>query len=1305
MSSTVPTASGSHITAQAPHVSHDADILSISTINHAADRQTQIAVVPKSFLRQIFGLNPFKTSYFALFRQLNDFTSRACLVCGTLLAIAAGVPLPVIGVIFAKLIDSFPPSDAELNLRLKQLLGVATAYFAITWAWAICWSFVGENVSRRLREKTVERVLGMEMAFFDLEHADVTAQLTTDTQAVQIGTSEKAGLFIQSVSYFVAAFVVGFILNARLTAILFAAVIPIMTLVVCYGTRMVSHYSRKASEWTEKATLVAEEAIYAVVDIQAFCAAGRIAEQHEHWLRRSMQLGIRKSIWGAVMLGCVFCIAYSANALAFWYGSKMIASTNSTYSAGTIYAVVFLILDASFVISTFAPFVQTFALAAAAGRNIFAILDHPEAHINVYSSEGAGATRADLQGDVKFESVSFVYPARPAVRVMECFNARFEAGRVTGVCGSSGSGKSTLAAQLLRLYDPCSGRLTINGRNIRDFNVGSLRSHISVVDQNPIIFTGSILENIAFGLKKQGGYGPIDRAKCIEAAKTANAWPFIKTLPNGIDTSIGGAGGTQLSGGQKQRICLARALVNDPAILILDEFTSALDSVSENLILEALANETPELPRTTIVIAHRLATIKNADKIIYLQSGDVCEEGTHAELMDIAQGHYRSLVEAQDLHPLPPDEHEEFHFTEIGSPLEKQMTEAFPETVEESDESTIHRSTFDLIARCVDLSRGEWLYIYIGLLAAVLSGGIVVGEAVVFGNLISVLTTGSKPADAVNEASRYCIVFLALAICAFIAYIASGTCFGIVSENLVLKTRDISLRTILQQDVDWFSRSGNSAPSLIAGLSTDAGHLSGLSGVIIGTVFSGTTSVFGGIILAHIVAWKIAIVLLAAVPIMLLAGFFRLRVLANIQRRHETAYNSAAALASEACSKIRTVASLSQERPFVSKYREAIKAPYRASIKQSLIGNLLLAFSLAITYFVYALAYWWGSRLVRQGQFTTLQFFIALPALLFSAQACGQMFSLAPELTRATSAARSVFRLHDQKPTIDSDIIRSEMGESSSDEPLPDEKSAFGSDNQIPPSRAPSIRFQNISLTYPSRPLTSALLPTTLEIERGKLTALVGPSGSGKSTIISLLMRFYDPDTGTITINGQDIRSMPVTAHRIRLGLVPQEPRLFSGSINFNIAIGTDSYSTDVPSKHLERLCQAVGIHEFIMGLPEGYETDIGKNGEKLSGGQRQRLALARAAIKDPEILLLDEASSQLDAHSEKAVMEFIRSRHEGKGEKTTIMVAHRLANVQYADRICVFDKGRLVDTGTHIELLGRGGLYREMVEGQSLKS
>lgn len=336
-----------------------------------------------------------------------------------------------------------------------------------------------------------------------------------------------------------------------------------------------------------------------------------------------------------------------------------------------------------------------------------------------------------------------------------------------------------------------------------------------------------------------------------------------------------------------------------------------------------------------------------------------------------------------------------------------------------------------------------------------------------------------------------------------------------------------------------------------------------------------------------------------------------------------------------------------------------------------------------------------------------LQFFIALPALLFSAQACGQMFSLAPEVTRATRAARNVFKLHDQKPTIDTDKSSVPIVKSSPHGSCFDHKDSTLTTNiDISPplcDTMPYIKLQNASLTYPSRPLSSALLPITLEIERGKLTALVGPSGSGKSTIISLLTRFYDPDVGSVSVDGRDIRSVPVATHRARLGLVPQEPRLFSESIRFNITLGGGSAVQDTPQRDVEDLCRAVGLHDFIMGLPEGYQTDIGKNGEKLSGGQRQRLALARAALRDPEILLLDEASSQLDAHAEKAIMDFIRSRHEGTESRTTVLVAHRLANVQFADRICVFDKGQLIDSGTHAELLGRAGLYRELVEGQAL--
>ncbi|KAL9053582.1 MAG: hypothetical protein Q9162_004679 [Coniocarpon cinnabarinum] len=307
--------------------------------------ENDLSSLPKYFWRQILGLNPFKTSYWSLYRSVDDWKTRCTLVAGIVCAAAAGIPLPLIGVIFSTIIDSFPPSEQELNKSIGQLLGVAVGYFALTWAWTICWGLTGEVISRRLREALVKKALGMDMAFFDTESLDISMVLTESTQTIQLGTSEKVGLFIQSISYFVAAFVVGFILSAKLTAVLFVAVIPTMVIVVVSGTTVVSRASRRAREGLENAVNIAEGAIGSIQITQAFGANAALADEHFRALSHAMRKGFQKSVAGASMLGLIYFTCYAANALAFYYGSRL---TNS--GAGSIYAVVFLILDASFVV-------------------------------------------------------------------------------------------------------------------------------------------------------------------------------------------------------------------------------------------------------------------------------------------------------------------------------------------------------------------------------------------------------------------------------------------------------------------------------------------------------------------------------------------------------------------------------------------------------------------------------------------------------------------------------------------------------------------------------------------------------------------------------------------------------------------------------------------------------------------------------------------------------------------------------------------------------------------------------------------
>lgn len=323
-----------------------------------------------------------------------------------------------------------------------------------------------------------------------------------------------------------------------------------------------------------------------------------------------------------------------------------------------------------------------------------------------------------------------------------------------------------------------------------------------------------------------------------------------------------------------------------------------------------------------------------------------------------------------------------------------------------------------------------------------------------------------------------------------------------------------------------------------------------------------------------------------------------------------------------------------------------------------------------------------------------------LPALLFSAQAAGQLFSLAPEVTRAKTAAQSVFTLHDERPTIltDSDQysdISSNGTVVNTERSLLSGPSAsygtFGVRGEL--------EFRGVSLHYETRPDVPALNDVSFQIRHGEYAAFVGRSGAGKSSTIHLIERFFDPTAGQVYLDGRDIRNEPVQIHRSRLALVEQEPDLFPGSVKFNIGLGRRP-GADVSDDDIVAVAKKCELHDFIMSLPEGYSTDVGAHGSKLSGGQRQRLAIARALLRDPEILLLDEATSQLDAHTEREIRRTIAAASRGR---TTIMIAHRLASVQHADKIFVFDAGRIVEQGRHDELVAEGGIYAGMVTAQEL--
>ncbi|ORX77993.1 P-loop containing nucleoside triphosphate hydrolase protein [Basidiobolus meristosporus CBS 931.73] len=1256
--------------------------------------------------------NPFyKPRYFSLFRYSTKFDA-ILIVVGTLCALGAGVPLPLIGALFGDLIDNFsskfssgaaamtPEEVGEfrdgVNHKILQLIYVAIGYFVLTYAYTVCWSLIGERLTRQVREHYLRSVLRQNIAYFNqLGSGEVSSRITGDTQIIQNGTSEKVGLCIQSISYFIAAFTVGFVRNATLTGILFC-VVPAFLLVASGGSAFSALYASRSMESYSKASTVAEEALANVRIAQAFNSQERLATLYEKNLHIASRHGLRKAIAGALMLGGIFFIAYSANALAFWEGSRLIVK-DITKDTGSVYTVIFLVLDSSMVIGQIAPFMQTFSLASGAGEKIFRTIDRVSP-IDPLSEEGLKPDACE--GRLELRNVKFIYPSRPNAVVLKGVDLVIPAGKTTAIVGVSGSGKSTIVGLVERFYDPVEGEVLLDNRNIKSLNINWLRGQMKLVMQNPTLFNTTIMENISHGLLNSNSAG-LKKAKieelCIEAAKLANAHNFIVKLPRGYNTTVG-EGGLLLSGGQKQRIALARAFVSNPTILLMDEATSALDATSERLIQEALEKATKD--RTTVVIAHRLSTIKKADNIVVMAEGKILEQGTHSQLMARESAYYH-LVEAQSFASESSDQEK------LKSTSKKLSAESVDSNMANSEDPLIVKESyhgeeiqlfadnesqgpqpggrrsqlgvFTLMKRVAKIVKPEWFFVVGGLMSSIIIGGAYSAESILFSHMIDALSLRTDLSQLRSQVNLYSFWFLMVAFIEFTAYSVNGSMFGWVSEKLLLRTRCLSFRSIINQDIAWFDDDRHSTGSLVAMLNTDTNHLGGLTGIVVGTVFSIMTSLFAGIILAHVIAWKIAIVVLAAVPIMLMAGFLRVRVLANFHQRHETAYVKSGALASEAIGAIQTVATLSREEDVCRLYHQSLEGPYKNSMKSIMTGNFWLSLGYSIAYLLYALAYWWGSRLVSNGEFSSKQFFVVLPALLFSAQASGQMFSLAPDLTKAKMAASNIFQLIEQKPTIGQS---QDAGKSKGQGDIEGE-----------------IELKEIHFRYPSRPDIPVLQGLNLKIKAGQFCALVGESGCGKSTVISLIeRRFYDPLQGTVLIDGQDIKKKNVHQHRNNIALVSQEPVLYQGSIRFNVLLGSDR--DDITQEEVERVCKQANIHDYIISLPDGYDTMCGTKGGQLSGGQRQRIAIARALIRNPKILLLDEATSALDSQSEKVVQDALNKAATGC---TTIAVAHRLSTIQHADRIFVFEGGVVVEEGTHQELMAQRKKYFTLVEHQNL--
>ncbi|EGE02200.1 multidrug resistance protein [Trichophyton equinum CBS 127.97] len=1210
-------------------------------------------------------------------------------ICGFFAAVASGTALPLMTIIFGKFVNIFNDFGVgkisgddfrgQISKNALWFVYLFIGKFALVYIHTICFNITAIRSVRKLRLQYIRAILRQEMAYFDTyTPGSVATRISNNANLIQTGMSEKVGTCCQGVAMLISAFVVAFTQSWRLTLPV-ATSIPTAVTLVGITVALDAKLEAKILDIYSKAGGLVEETLGSIRVVVAFGAGDRLSKKYDNHLEAARGFGVKKGPVLGVQYSSEFFIMYCAYALAFWYGIKLLLQ-GKIGSGGDIFTVLFSIVIGTSSLTMIAPTLGEFTKAGAAANDVLNMINRvPE--IDSLSTEGLKPS--SVKGDLEVSNAVFSYPARPTIRVLDGVSLKIPARKVTALVGASGSGKSTIIGLLERWYDPASGSITLDGVDIKDLNVGWLRRQIGLVQQEPVLFNDTIYTNVLYGLPPDE-IAQMDEEKKRELVRQAciesNADDFIQGFPKGYDTVVGERG-SLLSGGQRQRVAIARSIISNPPILLLDEATSALDPTAEAIVQAAL--DKVSQTRTTVLIAHKLSTVKKADNIIVMNKGQVIEQGTHESLLD-TKGQYWSLVNAQNLSLASDDSSSDTDKETDAQPtgiLEKHATTKSThshvphEIAAESEDVARKFSLFKCLLIIFYEQRRHWLFFLLGGLASIVGGGAFPAQAILFSRIV---TTFQLPRDQWQEKGDFwALMFFVLALCILLTYASIGFFLTVAAFRSSKFYRSEYFKAMIRQDIAYFDKPANSSGSLTARLSTDPQNLQDLLSSNIGLILIVIVSLLSVTLLALATGWRLALVsLFGCLPPLFLAGFIRMRMEMQAQDKNAKLYLESARFASEAVNSIRTVSSLTLEPTVYSNYGDRLKGPVARSLKYTAIAMIFFGFSDSVDTAAMALAFWYGGRLMSFGEYDAQQFFVIFIAVIFGGQAAGFIFGFTMNTTKAHAAANHIIHLRGQVAPING---------STGEEPASTEDSDV------------AVEFRNVSFSYPTRPDQPVLRKINLKIRHGQNVGLVGPSGCGKTTMIALLERFYDVTSGDILINGKPLTDIDVTQYRETASLVSQETTLYQGTIRENILLGV---TRDVPDEEIHQACKDANIHDFIISLPEGYNTEAGSRGLSFSGGQRQRLATARALLRNPDFLFLDEATSALDTESERVVQAALEHAKRGR---TTIAVAHRLSTVQDCDAIFVLEAGKIVEQGTHQELLRRKGRYFEMCKAQSL--
>lgn len=1260
------------------------------------------------------------------------------LLCGAATSAGVGALLPVFFMIFGDLLEEMSTTlDTEYYVHLMAWLGLAA--FLAGWVSTTCFEVVADRQIRAFKEQYFESLMRQEMAWYDQTNiGSLSSRLEANIASIRSGIGLKLSMLIQLSTVVIGALIVGFIKSWKLTLVSSAAV-PV---VAAFGGLVAWAVHKQEVETIDsyaKAGSVSEEAFMSIRTVVSLGLEERMAEKYRENLKEAEQAALRASVWVALGLAGLMSSMFFMSALGLWYGGKLLADSTEEalagmtttvdpndpttwpepeFSGASAITVFFVILIGAFSLGQIIPSITALIKANTAAMDLDEVIGRASA---IDPLAVGGQTDVQLNGDIEFTNVAFSYPNRRERPIFKNLNLRIPAGKSVALVGGSGCGKSTILQLLQRAYDCDGGSITIGGVPIQEINVATLRANMGVVSQEPRLFSTTVRKNIELGSPK-----PVTLDEVVEAAKQANADGFITRFPDGYETDCGAYGG-QLSGGQKQRIAIARALIRRPNILIFDEATSALDTQSERVVQEALDALVETSKATTLIVAHRLSTIQNADLIIVLEpsateGAAVVQQGTHRELMKDTTGLYYHLVSSQVVPKIEDIEEDTVDETTmaqadgvtdaafISQETRKSSIVSVSASIAEAKKAVAASPNF----RTYKLILKYWPVVIATFVAAAIAGIVFPVFGYAFAHFIATYFS-PDPEEIRDGVAKWALILVGLGVTQGLTDSIKMLGIDYCGYKVASVLRDKAFTQTVHQNISFFDMPENNAGKLCSILSADVLDVKvGSTGNVVSMV-QVLAALITGLIIALCGEWRLALVILAfcllLIPANLIEG--RLNSPAPTHKHRQGAEDQGpAVIMNQATTGIRVVCAFGLEKTFIKNYSQSIQSEQATKIRAACILGLAYGFSQATNYFVNCLALWYGSKLVAENGVKPEVITQTIFALTFAVSAVGQTVLFTTDASKAAEAGRRVYALINQVSEID---VRDSGGK------VLDHESFKG-----------TVEFDRVNFTYPTRPDNRVYRHLSFTVKQGESVALVGASGCGKSTIVQLIERFYDLKSshhvpvakkpsvvesdsklssstggeGRILLDDDDIRELNVVSVRRQEGLVSQEPVLFDMTIQENIALSNPKASP-AEIQQAAALANAAG---FISTFPQGFNTHVGRGGAQLSGGQKQRIAIARALIRKPRLLILDEATSALDAESERIVQKTIDDLLATE-KRSTIIIAHRLSTVRNADKIVVLTNedrrgSRVAEVGTHEELMQKkGGLYRTLVGLAAIQS